>query len=95
MNTPQTYKKNEEAPNEKNIYTHTRKRAMQLQKASSNEMNIIRKRVKDSHNHSCMSTHVEIIIPRMTNFAVHNSSCNTKKRLARHETNFIYKKMEL
>jgi len=54
-------------------------------------MNIIRKRVEDTHNHSCMSTHIEIIIPRMTNSAVHNSSCKTKKRLARHETNFIYK----
>jgi len=41
-----------------------------------------------------MSTHVEIIIPRMTNFAVDNSSCNTKKREL-DETNFIYKVMEL
>lgn len=40
------------------------------------------KRVEDTHNSSCMRTHIEIIIPRMTNFVVHNSSCKTKKRLA-------------
>jgi len=41
---------------------------------------IIEKRVEDAHNHSSMSTHVEIIIPGMTDFVVHNSTCKTKKK---------------